>query len=231
MDTFERDLHAIGVPAIDQFLDPFRRLLAGLDIDRLIGKEVLDQGFKDIASGLLPIFGELVAADLRDDALSSAVANEDKYPHLHRFHCHLRSVFLLEVPAEVLKYARRAVASVSRKPRALEKLGATMLPGSNRPGAMLLLKYAIFEGACAQQWITAAEFMAAEYPGEYAPNFAHTETMAQLELTKLTRDGLFTEKWIDYTSRAGVLLSSDLKHLRSSICEMINELQPAEGNA
>lgn len=74
------------------------------------GRAVFEEGFRQIQAGLLQVGTDILVAETQGVALSDAVFDLERFPHLTRAHGLTRDFLDVEVPEEVVPWARRAVA-------------------------------------------------------------------------------------------------------------------------
>lgn len=115
------------------------------------GSEALDEGLRQLAAGALPLVGELAAADTASVGLAEAVGDADRFPHLVRVHGFLDDVLVMNLPRDLMPWARR-IASAGHPPgtRALRKAAAAA--AVTRADALAhLARFALFEALCLNQ--------------------------------------------------------------------------------
>ena len=125
-----------------------RRYLLDSGLADLVGgEEVLDEGLREAAQGLLPLAGELLVASERGDCLSEAVFQGDSYPHLVFWHGLLSDILIAVYPPEFRSWLE-ALVEAGPPPDAPELRKAMFMIAlrSTDPGASALARFLLFEG-------------------------------------------------------------------------------------
>jgi len=115
------------------------------------GPEALEEGLRQLKAGVLPVIAELVAAQAAGDDLSDAVFDTDHYPHLVRVHGFLNDILVMDLPSELLPWARKLTAfGPPPGAKALRKAAASQaLRGADARAH--LARFALFEALCLNQ--------------------------------------------------------------------------------
>jgi hypothetical protein len=74
------------------------------------GRDALETGITDLRAAALPLYAELLQLRERNEPLAGAVFDEQRYPHLTRFHGWIHDVLALPVPEPMLPWIERIVA-------------------------------------------------------------------------------------------------------------------------
>jgi hypothetical protein len=115
------------------------------------GAEALDAGLAELASGVMPLVGELLAAHAAGVELSDAVFDDDRFPHLVRAHGFVGDVLVMDLPPDLLPLARR-ITSGGMPPEAGRLRRAAARTAFRRTGAIAhLARFAVFESLCLNQ--------------------------------------------------------------------------------
>lgn len=135
-----------------RFLDVVRALLEREEVVDLVGgHEALDEGLRALAAGVIPVAGELAAAAAAGVELSEAVFDGERFPHLVRVHGFVSDLLVMDLPEEVLPWARRLVSSgPPPSARSLRRTAAAAaLSGSET--VRHLARLCLFEALCLNQ--------------------------------------------------------------------------------
>jgi len=73
------------------------------------GRESLEAGMKDLRAAALPLYAELLQVQERTEHLADAVFDEQRYPHLTRFHGWLLDILAMPVPAPLLPWMQQLI--------------------------------------------------------------------------------------------------------------------------
>lgn len=132
------------------------RILALLDrtgaTERVGGPEVWEEGFRQIQAGLLQVGTDILVAETQGVALSDAVFDLERFPHLTRAHGLARDFLDLEVPAEVAPWARDAVAlDPGEEVGHLRRLLVAAAHDRRNPVWAGIARFVLFETLCVNQ--------------------------------------------------------------------------------
>jgi len=136
-----------------KLLDVARAYLDRADlVDAVGGPEALEEGLRELAAGAMPLVGELAAAEAAGVDLSDAVHDADRFPHLVRFHGFLSDVLVMDLPEELVPWAREFVGNgtPSAGASALRR-GAAAVALSGSEAMAHLARLGLFEALCLNQ--------------------------------------------------------------------------------
>lgn len=119
--------------------------------DAVGGPEALEDGLKQLAAGALPVAGELIAAESSDEPLSDAVFDTDRFPHLVRVHGFINDVLVMDLPSDVLPWARKVAELGAPVGTEQVKRAATRRAIVGQDALAHLLRLALFEVLCVRQ--------------------------------------------------------------------------------
>lgn len=116
------------------------------------GPAVFEEGFRQIQAGLLQAGTDILVAETQGVALSDAVFDPERFPHLTRAHGLARDSLDLEVPAEVAPWARRAVAlEPCEEESLLRRLLVAAAHEMRNPVWAGIARFVLFEVLCVNQ--------------------------------------------------------------------------------
>ena len=97
-------------PDTGQLVSGFLGLMETTGLAEVVGgHEVLKAGVQELVKGALPLAAELVMLDSQGRDLADAVNDPENAPYVSRVHGFIKDLLTLEVPAELLPWARRIV--------------------------------------------------------------------------------------------------------------------------
>lgn len=115
------------------------------------GPAALEQGLQQLVAGVMPVVGELLAADVADVELSEAVFDDEHYPHLVKVHGFLADLLVMDLPTEILPWAQK-ITTMGPPPGARTLRKAAAITAFRRAdGLAHLARFALFEALCLNQ--------------------------------------------------------------------------------
>ncbi len=208
-------------------LDVASRLRAQLEASGLVdlvgGLQVLEQGLSEIARGLDLVASELLAAEAADVPLYLAVRDLERCPHTARLHGLLSDLLTMDVPEELLPWARRLVAS-GAAPDAPEVRRALTHWAVRAPGPKLrmLAQLALFEAVVFNQRLL---LLASDVRLDVVPGQGRTvEEIADLEVLRATTLPEYGDDLLDLEDPLPVLVAKAFEQLGLQVEELREEL-------
>jgi hypothetical protein len=115
------------------------------------GVEALDEGLKQLAAGALPVAGELIALQAAGDSLADAVYDTLHYPHLVKVHGFINDVLVMDLPGDVLPWARKVTALGAPEGSMQVRRATTRAAVVGTDALAHLARFALFEVLCVRQ--------------------------------------------------------------------------------
>ena len=115
------------------------------------GAQALEDGLTQLAAGVMPVVGELLAAESSDLRLADAVFDEERYPHLVKVHGFLNDLLVMEIPSDVLPWAREITAEGPPPGSDALRKAAAMTAIRRNDALAQLARFALFEALCLNQ--------------------------------------------------------------------------------
>lgn len=200
--------------------------------EALGGPQALEEGLAELAGGVMPVVGELLAAHAAGIELSEAVFDDERFPHLVRVHGFLGDVLVMDLPRDLLPLARR-ITTAGLPPGAdrLRRVAARAAFGRGDALAHLA-RFAVFEALCLNQRLLLAS--SGGHLEEVNGRSRDLEAIAQGEVD-------LALSWAEYGSdltrlddplkaliaAAAVTLRNHVEHLRQELLTLKAELHEA----
>lgn len=149
-------LHDTG---LGRLVEGFIAFAKAVGLDEVIGgSEVLHAGVDQMVMGALPLAGELVHIEQRQVSLADAVHDPVSWPHAVHLHGSLKNMLTMDVPTELLPWARRLFAMMPPPSVTMIRRGlvATAVQDPN-PVARALTRFLVFEAICLIERLTLLE--------------------------------------------------------------------------
>lgn len=193
------------------------------------GTEMLEQGFKELAAGILPVISELVVAQTGQVALADAVFDTERFPHLVRVHGFLNDVLVMDIPRDLLPSAKKIVlGDLPKESQHLRKAAASQaLQGQD--SWVYLARFALFEALCLnQRLILLAEKGHIEsFNGRSSDieTIAEREVELAVEWEKYGKDLISVDDPLKaLVAAAAVALSEHIHNLREELLVLKNDV-------
>ncbi len=208
-------------------IDVASRLRTLLEISGLAelvgGPAVLEQGLADLARGLDLVATELLAAEAAGVPLSQAVLDSEMCPHTSRLHGLLGDLLKMDVPTELLPWARRLVES-GPAPDAPEVRRALTFWAVRAPGPKLrmLAQLALFEAVVFNQRLL---LLVSGVRLDVVPGQGRTvEEIADLEVLRVSAIPEYASDLLDLEDPLPVLVAKAFEQLGLHVDELRDEL-------
>ena len=112
------------------------------------GQEVLKAGIQELVKGALPLAAELVMLDSQGRDLADAVNDPETAPYASKVHGFMEDLLTLEVPGELLPWARRIVRMSPSEALTLRRTTTTLALRGTNPMSPALGRFFLFEALC-----------------------------------------------------------------------------------
>ncbi len=191
--------------------------------DQIGGPEVLREGLAELQRGLALVAVELLAAEAADMPLSEAVFDLTMCPHTARLHGFLRDLLVMDIPAELLPWARKIV-QMGPAPDAPEVRLALVHHAlrPKNPASAALARFALFEALVINQRLL---IMAASTELDVVGGQHQTvEDIADLEVLRATALDDYADDLLDLDDPLPVLVAKAFEQLGAHVEDINREL-------
>lgn len=194
--------------------------------DTVGGLPAIREGVRQMKVGLLQVASDLIAVDERGEALSLAVFDAVRYPHLASFHGFVSDLLHLEVPTDLQPWATRIVEAgpAPDAPEVRRWLTHLALRADNQVHRVLG-RLMLFESFCLNQ---RAHIRAARVRLEVVGGHrADVEAVAEVELLTLLGESEYAEAvleledpWPSLMGAALISLNRHEQELRDQVAQV-----------
>ena len=144
-----QQLISIEEPDTGQLVSGFLGLMETSGLAEVVGgQEVLKAGIQELVNGALPLAAELVMIESQGRALADSVNDPENAPYVSKVHGFMEDLLTLDVPAELLPWARRIVRMSPSEALTMRRATTTLALRGTNPMSRALGRFFLFEALC-----------------------------------------------------------------------------------